>query len=133
MTSGHVERAEQLMAKYAQVREQTRELQRRMAEISCTATSPRRVVSVTVGRQGEVTAMKFPTSAYKRMTPIELAAVIMETLGEAREQALNESAQLMAPMLPAGLDAQAMVRGTVDFDKMLPADPRSRTSLLSQE
>jgi hypothetical protein len=84
------------------------------------------VVSVTVGRAGEVTDLKFPTNAYKNMTATELASVILKTIEDARDQALAQSAELLAPMLPAGLDAQAVVRGTADLTTVFGEEPRMR-------
>lgn len=122
------ERAQQAIARYTRIRAQTQDVRRRMGEISCTATSPRRVVSVTVGRGGQVTALTFPTNAYRRLSPIELSKIIMATIGDARELALGEAAAIMAPMLPPGFDAAAMVRGDADFERLLPADPLDRNT-----
>lgn len=126
MTSPHEERAQQAIARYARIRAQTIDVRRQLGEISCTATAPRRVVSVTVGRGGVVTDMAFPTNAYRRMSPIELSKIVVATITEAREMALREAADIMAPMLPPGFDAAAMVRGDADFERLLPADPLAR-------
>lgn len=115
---------EQTLAKYREQRAGLGELQRRLGEISCSATAPRQTVSVTVGHQGEVVDLKFPTGAYKRMAPSELAAAILSTIGEARSKALDEAAELLSPMLPSGMAARDIVAGKADLQAMMPVEPR---------
>jgi hypothetical protein len=110
----------------AQYREQVARLgetQRRLGEIACTAVAPRQAVSVTVGHGGVVTAISFPTGAYKRMAPKELAAVLMDTVHAAREMAIDEAGEILAPSLPPGLNARAMLTGQVDLPSLLPTNP----------
>jgi hypothetical protein len=82
-------------------------------------TSPRQVVTATVGPHGEVIGLAFPTSAYKRMAPAELATVIIKTIQEAREKSLSQSADLLRPMLPKGFSAEDMLSGKADVQAML--------------
>jgi DNA-binding protein YbaB len=131
--SHYPERVEQAMNRYTKIREQTLEARHRMAAISSTVTAPRQVVSVTVGRHARVTAVKFPTDAYRRMAPAELAKVLMETIEAAQEKAMTEIAEIMAPMLPIGFDTQAMLRGDSSFEELLPADPAARDRWVNQE
>ena len=114
---------DEAMSHYRDQRAGALDYQRRLGEVAATATSPRRVVTVTVGGQGQVTDISFPTGAYKRMAPAELAAAIMSTLDEARDKALDQAADLLAPMLPPGLDARSVMRGTADIGAVLPAEP----------
>ena len=113
---------DEAMAHYRDQRASALDYQRRLGEVAATATSPRRVVSVTVGGQGQVTDLSFPTGAYKRMAPAELSAAILATIDEARESALDQAAELLAPMLPPGLDARQVMRGTADIGAVLPAE-----------
>ena len=68
--------AEQALARYRELRRDARNIQERMREISGTAVSKRQTVKVTVDVHGAITALEFPTGAYKRMTPTELAEAI---------------------------------------------------------
>lgn len=95
--------------------------QQKMNALSASATSPRQVVAVTVGARGELTDLKFPTSAYKRLPPAELASVILKTADEARSQLMKQSAELLAPTLPSGLSAEELVSGTVSLESILSA------------
>ena len=62
-------RIESLFQEYERQRSSLGEMQQKMRAISATATSQRREVAVTVGQNGVLTDVQFPTSAYKRMTP----------------------------------------------------------------
>lgn len=119
---------ESLFAEYERQRSGITDLQARMKEVRASASSPRREVTVTVGRGGELTDITFPTGAYKRMTPTELTSAIMKAFGEAREQAMDQAAELLAPMLPAGMNAAMMVRGEAGVDMYLPPGGPRMTS-----
>lgn len=119
---------EGLFAEYERQRSSITDLQARMKEVRASATSPRREVTVTVGRGGELTDITFPTSAYKRLTPTELASTILHTYAEAKDQAMDQAAELLAPLLPEGLDAAKMVRGEAGVDMYLPPGGPRMTS-----
>jgi DNA-binding protein YbaB len=123
------DRLERLFEEYQRQRDNLGNMQRRMAEISASATSPRREVTVTVGQNGVLTDIQFANGAYRRMTPSDLTAVVMSTFNEAKEAALEEAARILAPMLPDGVDAGAMVRGKAGVDAYMPAEPRMATSV----
>ncbi|RZU53492.1 YbaB/EbfC DNA-binding family protein [Krasilnikovia cinnamomea] len=112
---------EDLLQQYQRQRSGLAELHRRMQEVSATAVSPRREVSVTVNHNGGVTDIKFTGSAYRRMTPQELSAVIMRTLHDAREQAADEAARIIAPILPEGLNARDVVSGRLSTEQLVPS------------
>jgi DNA-binding protein YbaB len=96
------EQIEQLMAEYREQRDRVSDVQRRITEVSTTVTAPRQVVEVTVNGPGEVTAIAFPTGAYRRMAPKELAGVLVTTLAEARAASVAAVARLVSEHLPAG-------------------------------
>ncbi|GAA2565596.1 hypothetical protein GCM10010435_42980 [Winogradskya consettensis] len=123
------ERIENLFEEYQKQRNSLTEMQRKMSELSATATSPRREVSVTVGQNGVLTDVKFPTSAHKRLTPADLTELIMTTYAEAKESVMDQAAAVLAPMMPDGLDAHSLVRGTAGADAFMPAEPRMATSV----
>lgn len=123
------ERIEGLFEEYQQQRNSLTELQHRMRELTASATSPRREVSVTVGQNGVLTDIRFPTSAYKRLTPADLTEVIMTTYAEAKEKVMVQAEAVLAPMLPDGVDAGSLVRGTAGTDAFLPPEPRVTTSV----
>lgn len=123
------ERIESLFEEYQRQRNSLTEMQQKMRAVTATATSPRREVTVTVGQNGVLTDIKFPTSAHKRLTPADLAEIILTAYGEAKEDVTAQAAAVLAPMLPDGMDARAMVDGSAGTDAYLPAQPRMATSV----
>ena len=117
------EEINQLLAEYRAQLAQAGELQRRIREISGTATAPRQTVKVTVGAQGELTALEFPTGAYKRMAPNELSEAILGAAREAQAKAMESVRGLVAPRLPGGVDFLDLIKGEADLSAALPADP----------
>lgn len=119
MTSPYEGALTEALAGYEQRRARLRDAQRELGAVTATATAPRRVVQVTVGRGGAVTEVKFPTSVYKNMTPAELSTVIMQTIDQARSQVLDRAAELLTPTLPPGIDARKLVAGDMDLDSLV--------------
>ncbi|MGW6449806.1 YbaB/EbfC family nucleoid-associated protein [Lentzea sp. NPDC055074] len=124
MSGPRSEQLERLVAQYREQFAELQETQRRLREISCSATSPRQVVTVTVGHGGVVRDVKFPSSAYKRLTPAELSAAIVRTITDAQQQAAGQAAAIVAPTLPEGVDAQKMFSGDLDLQAVLKATQR---------
>jgi DNA-binding protein YbaB len=85
--------------------------QREVAKVSATATAPKQAFKVTVGAQGEITEISFPTEAYRTMAPAELASVIKKTIGKARVQAAEEMTGLLSGYLPEGFSLADVARG----------------------
>lgn len=96
------------------------QLREDLKAVSATATAPRRVVSATVGPRGELTDLRFPTGVYRSLTPAELAAVITKTVADAHAQATARWAELLTPLLPGGLTADAVLSGTADLGDLAP-------------
>jgi DNA-binding protein YbaB len=114
------DRAEEAFAQYQERRAKAAELRRVITAISATAVAPREVVKVTVSGKGDVTAIEFPTSAYKRMAPTELATVLLATIREARAKALYAAAEVMMPELPKGLNFIDLIEGKADLEAAAP-------------
>jgi hypothetical protein len=91
-----------------------------LSAVSATATAPRRVVSATVGPRGELTDLRFPTGVYRSLTPAELATVITKTVADAQAQARARWAELLTPLLPGGLSADAVLAGTAELGDLVP-------------
>ncbi|GAA3687451.1 YbaB/EbfC DNA-binding family protein [Lentzea atacamensis] len=123
MSSSLQDQLEQALAEYRQRRADLKEMQARMAEISSTATSPRNVVSATVDTYGQITGIGFPTGAYKKMAPAELADVVCDTVRKAQTMAREKMADLMEPMMPSGLSLRGKEPGKLDFEKLFPENP----------
>lgn len=103
---------EDIMREHREQLAQAAQLQRAVAGVTATAADLRRAVRVTVGARGELTALEFPTGAYRRMAPQELAALIVATATAAAERAAARVAGLAAPTLPSGLDVGRLLSGS---------------------
>jgi DNA-binding protein YbaB len=114
---------DELTAEYNKRRARTGELHRRLREISGTATAPRGTVKVTVGAQGEVRNIEFPTGAYKRMAPAELTAALMSAISEAKDKALAMVTEVMEPELPKGSKFLDIFTGKAELPSVLPSEP----------
>ncbi|MFI9380105.1 YbaB/EbfC family nucleoid-associated protein [Kutzneria sp. NPDC052558] len=123
MSSPYDESIKELMGEFHQQLDQLNETNQRMQEITATATSPRKSVSITVGAQGRLVEFKFPNDAYKRMAPVELANVITETFTAAQQQVQAQLMELMQANVPAGFDLSALYGPDADIGKVLPREP----------
>lgn len=119
MSSPHSDQIEELRTEFRRQFAELQDTQRRLGELSCTVTAPRQVVSVTVGHGGVVKDVKFPTGAYKRMAPTELAAALLKTITDAQQQIAGQAAEVIAPTLPPGLDARKLFSGDIDLQSVL--------------
>ncbi|MFE4630171.1 YbaB/EbfC family nucleoid-associated protein [Streptomyces mirabilis] len=123
MPSPYDQQIEDLLEQYRRQRDEAAETRRRINETTATVTAPRQTVKITVGAQGEVTAIEFPTGAYRRMAPKELADVLLATLRQARAEALEGVAGVLAEQLPPGVTVPDLLQGRVDPAAVLPEDP----------
>jgi DNA-binding protein YbaB len=120
---GYAADLEELMAQYRERRARAGELQRQIAAVTGTATAQRQTVKVTVNVQGEITALEFPTGAYKRMAPADLAEAITSTVEAARAKALETMKTMLLPEMPAGLNFMDLMQGKADVAAAVPAEP----------
>ncbi|WP_371503129.1 YbaB/EbfC family nucleoid-associated protein [Kitasatospora sp. NBC_00374] len=123
MSTPYDQRIDELMEEYRSRRAAAGDLQRRLREISASATAPRQTVKVTVGAQGELTAVAFPTGAYRRLAPAELAEAILAAARDARQQALGLAGEAIAAHLPQEVPAVDFLQGTADLTALLPEEP----------
>lgn len=101
-----------------------REMHLRASQLSGTAVSPRRELSVTVGPQGAITELKFLTSSYRKMAKNELSELVTRTVAEAQDDLYDQIAEVMAPMLPPELNPKDVVTGRISADKLGPDESR---------
>jgi hypothetical protein len=126
------ERIENLFEQYRRQRDGLGALTRRMKEIRATSTSPRREVEVTVGHNGAITNLRFPSGAYKRMTPKELAEIILATIDSAKSLAHDQTAEILGPLLPTGMNARDLVSGKLEPGVLMPEQPNLTNHLREQ-
>ncbi|MFE7122110.1 YbaB/EbfC family nucleoid-associated protein [Streptomyces sp. NPDC057654] len=122
MSTPYDQQIEDLLAEYRDAREQAVDTRRQINEVQATVTAPRQVVKATVGAQGQVLALDFPTGAYRNMAPKDLSRVIRTTLDQARAKALSQVMEVAVERLPEGMTPVDMVRGNFDPRDVMPKD-----------
>ncbi len=114
MTTDHRAQVDELLADYRRSRDQLASVQRDLARISGSATSPDGSVTVVVDAKGTLTDLELRDDAY-RLRPAQLAQLIVGTTREAVSRATEDAYRTLTPVLPAGTDPEALLRGTADL------------------
>jgi DNA-binding protein YbaB len=125
MSSPYDDQIEELLAQYRDAREQAVESRGRINEVEATVTAPRQVVKVTVGAQGQVTGLDFPTAAYRNLPPKDLSKAILAAIEQARAQAMAKVVEALGdtmPGMPAGVSLTDMLQGRFDPRALLPEE-----------
>src|SRR4051812_12549200 len=86
-----------------------------MEEVTGSARSKRRQVSVSVDARGDITELKFHGTAYRSLSPAELADIIVETIREAKQSAQSTLAESLRDVLPADAEVAEIVSGRYDW------------------
>jgi hypothetical protein len=96
-----------------------------MRAVSGTAKSTDATVTVRVDFRGVLTDLQLSPRAYQRYSPSLLAEQILRLVDEARAQVVAEVGDVMAPLLPEGVDPVALAAGDADAAQFLTAAPLS--------
>jgi hypothetical protein len=120
MTSPLDRELERIAADYDRYRAGAIEAQRRLREVSASATSPQGLVTIQVDAQGEVRAIVFNSKDYRTMAPAELAHVLVDTIGRARKSVVQQLVEVLPMTSFGGVSVPDMLGGQVDWDRVLP-------------
>lgn len=104
--------------------ERIRGLQEQLAQRSTTVASKDRMVAVTVGGTGRLTALTFKGNRHRTMAPAELASVVMQTVNAALEEATAAAMGAAQALLPAGMDAASLA-----FDSRIDLEEFMRSTI----
>lgn len=107
-------RFEVLLDEYERIKDNTSKLQRRLREAEGAAASKDGAVKLTVGPRGELRTLQIDPRAYRRLSPSELAAEIIELSGAAARDVQSQLEQAIAPFLPPDVTYQQVADGEVD-------------------
>lgn len=88
----------QAMAELTAVQDAVERAENELGQASATVRSRDRAVEVTVGPQGELTALKFPDNKYLNMSGPQLAASILEATQEGRAQMARRVMDVFEPL-----------------------------------
>ena len=122
MVADHRAQVEDLIAGYRRSREQLGAVQRRLATVRETVTSDDGQVAVTVSATGTLVGLVIAEGAYRELRPADLAALIVRTTAEAADRVTRVAGEVLAPVVPADTDPDALLRGTADLsaDELTP-------------
>ncbi|GIG03079.1 YbaB/EbfC family nucleoid-associated protein [Catellatospora citrea] len=118
MTGPIYDQIEQRTAEFRRKRGQIADIERQLEAAQTTVTSKNRMISVAVSSRGEVMDIKFRTESYRTMPGAELSQLLVETIKEARQQALATVAEMFQVVLP-DLPLMEMMSGKIDLDAMM--------------
>lgn len=107
-----IEAFEQEQAKLA-------DFQRKLSETTTVVESKNHMITVTLDGNGELSDLKFNTTAYRSMAPAELAAAITEVLQQARQQSLKTMQELMGGSPVPGYELDELASGEADLAAVL--------------
>ncbi|MER6410060.1 YbaB/EbfC family nucleoid-associated protein [Streptomyces humidus] len=127
-----MEPVEERLAKAMEALESTRaavaDAEQRLRRASVTVTSKDRSVEVTVGAQGDLLAMKFHDGKYRSMPPAQLAAVLVETIGQARARMSRQVVDTYRP-ISEGLPQLTGIPGTeIEWDRLFGSTDEENAS-----
>jgi len=117
----------ELMSRYRQKLADLIGLQRRVVESSATVASVYQSVRVTVNGQGEITALEFPTGAFRVMPAAELSEEILTAVRDAKAKAREPLKELLALDLLDGSRLLELIQNQVDAADPRPAGPSGRS------
>lgn len=78
------------MAELGQARVLMEAVQQATTQREVTVRSHNRALSVTVDAQGMLTGLQFHGDAYRKLPPAELSQLVVDTFGQARDEAQND-------------------------------------------
>lgn len=108
-------------AEMEQTVERLTELQQQLQESTYSATDRNRAVTVDVNSTGELTDVRFISSAYRKMAPAELGRLLVDTTRQARAKALESVLAGLTGLLPSGLPLEQILAGDTPLDELVAA------------
>ncbi|GAA3622161.1 hypothetical protein GCM10022223_43830 [Kineosporia mesophila] len=107
------------LTRLSEVRLAADEATQSLNETSHTQVSKRKLLSVTVGLSGQLQSLAFHGEAYRKLSPVELAAIIVETVSDAREGAQEKAAKVLGDVFPEALGNFDNMTSTSNMDDFM--------------
>jgi DNA-binding protein YbaB len=119
MSSPLPEQIEQAMGRLKDHRARMEEVRAELRAASASVTSKDRMVTASVGPQGQVVSLTFHTTAYRSMAPAELAGVLVDVLNEARARIGEQVVETMRSVSGIGEVLRHSMTGGTELEKLL--------------
>lgn len=110
----------QLAGEINQRMARVREAYEELSVMEHTARSADGMVSVTVGRHGQLRGIELNPRAYRSMSPSQLTDAIMQQAGEATAAVSEQSKQLLKPLMPEGMPYEEVFGERATLDGFFP-------------
>ena len=120
MTTDWLENAQRNLEKIALHRTDAIEAQQQVESMSATVTSSSGLLTVSVGAQGDLRDLKFNLRDYRDMPSAELAHVIVETIGLARESVMRQILDTVPALSFGGMSLTDIMQGKADWTSLFP-------------
>jgi DNA-binding protein YbaB len=103
----------------------------KVKDLASKATSKDGMVTVTIGATGEVTSIAFQTQKFRKMAPVELGAVLVETIARARAESRDRAIAACRPLLPDGVDLENVLAGKTDLNRIFDDAIRKVSTIMT--
>ena len=120
MTDDFQAAMEGLAEEYNRQAGQLRDMYGKLSELTATAHSKDRMVTVTVGSRGQIREIEFDPRVYRKLSPSELSESVMEQIGAATAEIAERTRELMAPFVPEGLPYEEIFGEGASLESFLP-------------
>ncbi|MFE7527469.1 YbaB/EbfC family nucleoid-associated protein [Kitasatospora sp. NPDC057542] len=118
MTFSYAEQIDQAMAALAEQQVRMAEAAKELQAATASATSKDRMVTATVGAQGQVVSLVFHTTGYRTMAPAQLGTVIADVLNTARADLGERLVETMGSFSGLGETLRASMTGGSELDEL---------------
>ncbi|MCP2163967.1 YbaB/EbfC family nucleoid-associated protein [Goodfellowiella coeruleoviolacea] len=122
---------QQLLAEYQQQMDRLGEARKRIAELSGQASSPDRVITVTVDASGVASKIEFTRDVFSEYTPVRLAETLTSVLRQAASQVRGQAAEIGESMRGNAPKLADLVPGAPNLPD-LPTVPEVATPAAGQ-
>ncbi|GGO82359.1 YbaB/EbfC family nucleoid-associated protein [Nonomuraea cavernae] len=112
---------EELVTDYERQAAEIRSVYERLREVEATATSKDGLVTVKAGPQGRITHLELDPRITRKLAASEIAASIMEQIEGATSEVSRQTAALLAPLAPEGVDLEGLLGADADLGALLPS------------
>lgn len=105
-----------LLGQYDALRKSLSDAHASMRAVRGRAESDDHLISATVDSHGKLSALQFDPKVYRKLSPSQLAEVVVDVARRAEADAAEQLAAVLAPMLPDGVPVADLVRGDMGWD-----------------
>jgi len=96
----------------------------------CKVASRDNAITVSMKSNGEIAAITFNTTKFRRMAPAELGAALTETINQASAEIRQQVVGAFGDYMPSSVDLEGVLTGKSDFSAMFDDAVRKATEIM---